>query len=119
MHRSQQISVGTDAFSGTFNIDLQVKNPSGLASGLFGHAVIRTSQNQPSWQVPYEAILDGNAASGFVFITNDQKSAKKIPVVIGQIEKNYVTILSGLDSARFLIISGSAYLKDGSPISVQ
>lgn len=112
-------SVGTDAFSGTFNIDLQVKSPAGLASGLFGHAVIRTSQNQPSWQVPYEAILDGNADSGYVFVTNDQKTAKKIRVVIGRIEKNYVTILSGLDSARFLIISGSAYLKDGSLISVQ
>lgn len=117
--RVSRKSVGTDAFSGTFNIDLQVKNPAGLASGLFGNAVIRTKQNQTSWQIPYEALLDGNANSGYVFITDDQKTAKKIPVVIGRIEKEYVTILSGLDSARYLIISGSAYLKDGSPISVQ
>jgi len=112
-------SVGTDALSGTFNIDLQVKNPTGLASGLFGNAVIRTKQNQTSWQIPYEALLDGNANSGYVFITDDQKNATKISVVIGRIEKESVTILSGLDSARYLIISGSAYLKDGSPISVQ
>lgn len=112
-------SVGTEAFSGTFNIDLQVKNPNGLASGLFGNAVIRTKQNQPSWQIPYEALLDGNGDSGYVFITYDKKIARKIPVVIGRIEKKHVTILSGLDSAQYLIISGSAYLKDGSPISVQ
>ncbi|MBM3177214.1 MAG: efflux RND transporter periplasmic adaptor subunit [Bacteroidetes bacterium] len=112
-------SVGTDTFSGTFNIDLQVKNPSGLASGLFGNAVIRTKQNQSAWQIPYEALLDGNGNSGYVFISNDQKTAKKIPVVIGRIDKEYVTILSGLDSAPYLIISGSAYLKDGSSISVQ
>lgn len=112
-------SVGTDAFSGTFNIDLQVKNPGGLASGLFGNAIIRTKQNQPSWQIPYEALLDGNGDSGYVFITDDKKIAKKIPVIIGRIEKNHVTILSGLDSAQYLIISGSAYLKDGSHIAVQ
>ena len=117
--RVSRKSVGTDAFSGTFNIDLQVKNPAGLASGLFGNAVIRTKQNQTSWQIPYEALLDGNANSGYVFITDDQKTATKISVVIGRIEKESVTILSGLDSARYLIISGSAYLKDGSPISVQ
>ena len=111
-------SVGTDARSGTFNIDMLIRNPDGLASGLFGRAEIRTNRNQSVWQIPYEALLDGNADAGYVFVTDDRKTARKVPVVIGRIEKDHVTILSGLDSTRYLIISGSAYLKDGSPISV-
>lgn len=110
---------GTDAGSGTFQVDLKVYEPAGLASGLFGNAMIRTTDQRPSWQIPYESLLDGDARSGYVFVTDDRKTVRKVQVTIDRIGKDRITVTSGLEGARYLVISGSAYLKDGSPIEVK
>jgi hypothetical protein len=39
-------------------------------------------------------------------------------VEVGRVDKEAVWIASGLENARALIISGSAYLNHGSPIQV-
>lgn len=112
-------SEGTDAMNGSFTLELTLKSPGlGLASGLFGKATIAGSRKQNVWKIPYDALLDGNAQSGYVFVTNDDKMVHKVPVVIGSIEKNEVIIQAGLENAQKLIISGSAYLKDSSAIQV-
>jgi len=111
-------SEGTDASSGAFVLELTIENPKSLAAGLFGKATISASRSQAAWQIPYEALLDGDAQSGYVFVTDDKQTAKKVPVVIGRIEKDKVILVGGLEQAHTLIISGSAYLKDGSLISV-
>ncbi|HNV30505.1 MAG TPA: efflux RND transporter periplasmic adaptor subunit [Cyclobacteriaceae bacterium] len=112
-------SEGTDAMNGSFTLELTLKSPGlGLASGLFGKATIAGSRKQNVWKIPYDALLDGNAQSGYVFVTNDEKMVHKVPVVIGSIEKNEVVIQAGLENARKLIISGSAYLKDSSAIQI-
>jgi len=112
-------SEGTDAMNGSFTLELTLKSPGlGLASGLFGKATIAGSRKQNVWKIPYDALLDGNAQSGYVFVTNDEKMVHKVPVVIGSIEKNEVVIQAGLENAQKLIISGSAYLKDSSAIQI-
>lgn len=112
-------SEGTDAMNGSFTLELTLKSPGpGLASGLFGKATIAGSRKQNVWKIPYDALLDGNAQSGYVFVTNDEKIVHKVPVVIGSIEKNEVVIQAGLENAQKLIISGSAYLKDSSAIQI-
>ncbi|MEY4929808.1 MAG: hypothetical protein RI909_532 [Bacteroidota bacterium] len=112
-------SEATDAMNGSFTIEVTLKNPgNGLASGLFGKATIQGSRKQPVWKIPYAALLDGDAQSGYVFATEDGKTAHKVDVVVGNIEKDLVTIVAGLEHVKTLIISGSAYLKDGSVIKV-
>ncbi len=112
-------SEGTNAMNGSFTIELTLRSaPSGLASGLFGKATIKTSRAQLLWTIPYDALLDGDAQTGYVFTTRDSKTAVKTPVVINRIERDQVLISSGLEEADHLIISGSAYLRDGSEINV-
>lgn len=112
-------SEGTDAYNGTFTLDLTLQPPvTGLAAGLFGKARIVTSARQQVWKIPYESLLDGDARTGYVFITDDGQNARKVPVVVYSIENDHVIIESGLEHARNLIVSGSAYLIDGSPIQV-
>jgi len=112
-------SEGTDAMNGSFTVELTLQSPGrGLASGLFGKATIKGSQKQSVWKIPYDALLDGDAQSGYVFVTEDEKTAHKVPVITGSIEKDQVIILAGLENAKTLIISGSAYLKDGSAIKI-
>jgi RND family efflux transporter MFP subunit len=112
-------SEGTD-INGAFTVELQLKSPGkGLASGLFGRATIQTNRNVSIWKIPYDALLDGDAQSGYVFATNDEKTAHKVPVRVASIEKDYVVIQSGLEDVKWLITSGSAYLKEGTIIKIQ
>lgn len=110
---------GTDGISGAFSIELTLeKTKASLASGLFGKATIHARQAQTVWSIPYEALLDGNAQSGYVFITNDSKTAIKTPVIVGTINRDQILINGGLEEAKFIIVSGSAYLRDSSSITV-
>jgi len=122
--RVSRKSEGIDAATGTFSADISFIGikPKAIAAGMFGKATIEPSQKiegSSSWQIPYEALLDGDGNSGYVFVTNDRKTARKLKVTISGIDKNTVTVSHGLENATALIISGSAYLTDQSPVVVQ
>lgn len=117
-------SEAIDPATGTFTIDIALtgKKPGAVAAGMFGKAIITAAKpgiSAETWQIPYEALLDGDGSNGYVFVTNDNKTAEKVKVTIVGIDKNTVTISSGLAGAKSLIISGSAYLTDKSLISIQ
>ena len=116
-------SEGLDPQSGTFSIflALQQKPSSKLASGIFGKSFIypTITQNASVWRIPFSSLLDGNGKEGYVFVTQDGKTAKKQKVKIGKIDKDEVLIISGLEQAQSIIISGSPYLVDGSNISIK
>jgi RND family efflux transporter MFP subunit len=109
-----------DQMTGCFSIDLKLNNARKLniASGMFGKAEIMLSEKILVWQIPYDALLDGNADQGFVFVTNDNTNAYKVPVTIDAIDGKNILVSKGLDEYKSLIVSGSAYLKDKSVINV-
>jgi len=109
-----------DQMTGCFSIDLKLNNARNLniASGMFGKAEIILSEKNLVWQIPYDALLDGNANQGFVFVTNDNTNAFKVPVTIDAIDGKNILVSKGLDEYKSLIVSGSAYLKDKSVINV-
>lgn len=112
---------GINPESGGFSVQLSIEDAGklSLASGLFGKASIYASEKIATWHIPYDALLDGDEDFGYVFVTNDQKTAKKIKVHISNIQHDKVLIDKGLEDAEYLIISGSAYLKDGSVIDIK
>jgi hypothetical protein len=85
---------------------------------MFGKAEIKTSNKSNVWQIPYESLLDGNNNQGFVFVTNDKKHAMRVPVTIAALNTNEIIISEGLSNYNSLIVAGSAYLRDKSPIVV-
>lgn len=118
-------SEGVDAATGTFSADITLTGgkPQAVAAGMFGKATIsikhgKTNASQ-TWQIPYEALLDGDGANGYVFVTDNNKTARKVKVTVAGIEKNTVTITDGLAGVQSLIVSGSAYLTDSSHIMVK
>lgn len=115
-------SEALDPQSGTFTIFIDiVDNPGKLATGVFAKAIIQTraSATEQQWQIPYEALVDANGKEAYVFITLDGRYAVKQRIILTDIQKDWVMVASGLDSAASLIISGSPYLTDGTPIIVQ
>ncbi|MBX2920783.1 MAG: efflux RND transporter periplasmic adaptor subunit [Chitinophagaceae bacterium] len=111
---------GVDPVSGTFIIHLKLteQQTASIASGLFGKAAIQPSHAVAAWAIPYDALLDGDASQGYVFVTNDNVTAQKVKVQVEKIESGKVIIASGLENAKSLIVSGSAYLDNGSAIKV-
>jgi RND family efflux transporter MFP subunit len=119
-------SEGIQPQSGSFTADIRLlgEKPSAIAFGMFGKAIITpvsvaATGTQGPWAIPYDALLEGDGNTGYVFVTNDNKTARKIPVTISGMESDKVIISNGLQQAAALVISGSAYLTDGSAISVK
>lgn len=90
-----------------------------LASGMFGKVVVMPSIQKEGWQIPYEALLDAEGSVGFVFVTDDDKHARKLKVTLGKIAQNSVQVIAGLENHNKLISKGSAYLTDGSQIQIK
>jgi RND family efflux transporter MFP subunit len=120
-------SESVDPSNGLFSIDVTLSNkqPGNIAAGMFGTGVISEIEHptaeksgNETWSVPYEALLDGDGSSGFVFVTNDNKTARKVKVTIAGVEKDHVIVSQGLEKTKFLIVSGSAYLTDNSTIQI-
>lgn len=112
---------GINSETGGFSVQLKIQDSKklSLASGLFGKATIYPSQKTATWEIPYDALLDGEADYGYVFVTNDKKTAEKIKVHISKIQHDKVLIDEGLEDYKYLIVSGSAYLKEGSVIEIK
>jgi RND family efflux transporter MFP subunit len=111
-------SQAADPMTGSYWAEIALESVEGLslASGMFGKASIQPTTTVQGWEIPFESLLDAEGDSGYVFVTEDGKTAKKVKVKVGKISPNAVQILSGLENYRSLIVSGSAYLSDGSTI---
>ncbi len=114
-------SEGIDPQSGTFTVYLKMEGRElpAVASGMFGRAEIYLSAKKGAWFIPYEALLDGDAGTGYVFVTADGQTARRVQVQVGEIQKDRVVVTGGLEDANSLIVSGSPYLRDGSKITVK
>jgi len=109
-----------DAYTGTFSIDLILdKQPQSIAAGMIAKARIQASKTSQVWQIPYEALLDANGNEAFVFVADENNTAKKVKIRFSQIHDNYILVESGLENFSKLIVKGSAYLKDGSKIKIK
>lgn len=114
-----QKALAADMASGSYEIELAI-DVKGLkpAVGMFGKAMISTSKSVKGFSIPYESLLEANGQKGFVFVTNDKKTVKRVEVIIASIDNNRVVISEGLSDYAFVIISGSPYLKDGASITI-
>jgi len=115
-----QKSQSADPLTGTYWVEISLESAKEipLASGMFGKARIQPSQTVQGWEIPFESVLDAHGDSGYVFVVDGQK-AKKVKVQLGKITSGSIQVLGGLENYSNLIVSGSAYLSDGSTIQVK
>lgn len=113
-------SEGVDPFTGTMWVTLLPKQKisGSIATGAFGKAIIAPSATTEAWYIPYDALLDGNGNEGYVFVSKDNKTAEKIKVKILRIMNGKVLVSEGLEGITSVIVSGNAYLNQGSSIKI-
>lgn len=109
-----------DLRGGSFTVDLSI--PSGLLKkaglGMIASATIIPTAKENCWMIPYEALLDGDNGKGYVFTLGQDKKVQKTEVKTGKLDHDKIQILEGLENHTSIIVSGSAYLKDGSEVSI-
>lgn len=111
-------SLAADPQSGSFLVELRVDlQKSQPASGMFASAVITPSKPTKGFRIPYDALLEANGKKGYVFVSDDRKTVKRVEVTIADINQNTVSIKGGLEGHAFIVVSGSPYLNDESLIT--
>ncbi len=112
-------SQAPDATTGSFQVDLKIKvNKEKPAVGMFGKATIYSDISTKSIIIPYDALIEADGKSAFVFVPSDSTKVKRIPVTIESFDNNSVVIQSGLDSVKEVIVSNSAFLNENSTIAI-
>jgi RND family efflux transporter MFP subunit len=113
-------SLSASASGGAIAVELEIEfgniQP---AAGIFGNATIHGDKTSKQFSIPYEALLEANGKGGFIFVTNDKKTVKRIPVTIGTITQDGVQITSGLEGYEYVVTAGSPYLNEQSQITVR
>lgn len=112
-------SQGADPYSGAFQVEIAVEfNGEQPAAGLFGKATIFPKSAGKYWLLPYASVLEADGNDAFVFVSQDGKTATKLPVKVAFLDQEKVAISGGLEGFSQVIATGSAYLSDKSPIII-
>lgn len=117
-------SQAIDPQTGMLTVDIQLSEKAGdLASGMFGKVMIDcsgTDQNSQdhTWSIPYEALMDANGSTGYVFVVNDNNTVSKVSVSIEGMNNNHVLISGNLEEAKSIVSTGNAYLTDKSKVQI-
>ena len=109
------IDLSADATSRVFNVKVKIGNDDkALLPGVYGKVTLVSDQTTDVITVPVNALV-GNEGDYSVFI-NDNGTAKKTKVAIGETNDNNVEITSGINDGDQIITSNISTLQDGDEI---
>ncbi len=118
--RITQIAQTVNPATGTFEAELQIQ-PNGrkLISGFVAKAEISTGKGASTLAVPIEALVEADKNTAFVYIYNTlNQTVNKVPVSIGNIFGNHVSIISGINEGTQIVTKGANFLSDKSKVKV-
>lgn len=109
-----------DQGSGSFQVELTLETRTkALAVGMYAKATIDTGKKSSSFSIPYDALIEADGYSAFVFVPFNKTQVKKLPVIIESFDNKSVRISSGLENVDEIIASNSAFLNEKSTITIQ
>lgn len=115
-----QLTEIADPYTGTFEIELTViSGKDKMINGLVATVSIESKNNQRLTLVPPEALVEVAGSQGFVYVleTTDT-TARKVPVTIAYLDNHFAAVLEPVNSLGLVITEGSAYLNDGTRVSL-
>ncbi|MDZ4405479.1 efflux RND transporter periplasmic adaptor subunit [Prosthecobacter sp.] len=111
-----EISPVADPVSRTFNVKFDLPQMEGLRTGQFGRVSVPVAEVK-LLLVPQSAVLKRGQME-LVFVAKDGKAALRL-VKTGKVLEDRVEVLSGLEEGEQVIVSESAQLTDGQPVTLQ
>jgi RND family efflux transporter MFP subunit len=112
-------SQAADQVSGSFQVELKLAmNGMKPAIGMFAKATIRTDAQKNLPTIPYDALIEADGNSAFVFVPDGGTKVQRIPVTIESFDNEQAYIKSGLENISEVIVSNSAFLNEKSTINI-
>ena len=111
-----EISPVADPVSRTFRVKLDLPQTEGLRTGQFGRVSVPVAEVQ-LLLVPQSAVLKRGQME-LVFVAKDGKATLRL-VKTGKMLEGRVEVLSGLEDGEQVIVSETAQLTDGQPVTIQ
>lgn len=112
-------SLAADMGTGSFQVELKVNfqgvNP---AIGMFGKAIINTNAIQKYQSIPYDALIEADGKTAFVFVPLPNGKVKRQAIKIESFDNKEVRVKSGLENVAEIILSNSAFLNENSNITI-
>lgn len=115
-----EVADAADPLSGTFEVEVAVKDPGRLLkSGFVARVDLYPAQAESVMLAPIEALVEGNGREGVVFVYDAATGqAKKVPVQIARILDAELAITGGLEDYDQVITEGAGFLKGDQPVQV-
>lgn len=112
-----EITPHVDTASRTFKIKISLPNIAGIASGMFGEALIPEGKGQ-SIVIPQSAIVHWSQFTG-VYVVDDQHVAHLRYVNLGSSDGQQVEVLSGLNAGDNIVVSPVDRVSDRAKVVAQ
>jgi RND family efflux transporter MFP subunit len=116
--RVRQVGAAAHVQTGTYTIEIALPQPPRALSGLIGRARIQSSGRQSVTLVPIDAITEADGARGVVYALETDARVRRVPVTLGALSGDRVSIVAGLAGVSRIVTTGSAYLSDGAKVKI-
>lgn len=117
--RVTQIAAAADPGTGTYTVEVSLRDAGDLAAGLVGQVDIRPSRGAPTTLVPIEAVLEADGGQATVYaLSRDGTRAERRRVTVAFIDGNRVAVARGLDGVTSVLTDGAAYVDEGTVVRV-
>lgn len=111
--RVTEMARAADAQSGVFDVEVKLQNVERtLAVGFMANLTLYPSALQEYFVIPIEAVVEADGEQGFVF-TVAADTALKIPVTLGPIVGENITVSAGLEEIAKVVTTGAPLLRSG------
>ena len=114
----RQIGAAADARTGTYEVEINIESPAGLASGMVGRAELVPNGTIALRIVPIEALLEADGDRAALFALDNNNRVKRVDVNVAFVRGQRAAVRSGLEGVSRVVTDGAAYLSDGSAVRV-
>lgn len=112
----RKVSPGLDTVSRTGTVYADIETPGALKAGMFANAEILLGTKLTA-MLPSEAIVERDGYR-YAFVLNNKDVVTQRRIEAGQWRDGRTEIISGIDAADRVVISGAAFLSDGDRVRV-
>lgn len=119
--RVTRVGAQSDAMTGAFEVEIEIRAPQALRSGMVAEVEIAAAAAQnvsAALLVPPLALLDARADQGVVFVVDAENVARRRAVRTAGISQAGVLVVEGLAPGERVISAGAAYVRDGETVRI-
>ncbi|MEO6526492.1 MAG: efflux RND transporter periplasmic adaptor subunit [Gemmatimonadaceae bacterium] len=117
--RVRQIAGAATPGTGTYEVEITLDDPIGLASGLIGAASIDAVGRGTLPTVPVDALLEADGDRASVFVLSPRRDrVQRRAVRVATIRGDRAALREGLDGVTAVVTAGASYLTEGAAVRV-